>query len=123
MLPFELIYRDINSKEIPRENLNIFKKHSWILSLLPTLKLKAVELAQILVVMRNVTKQKDFIIQKAEKGNTAVILDKESYIEKMKELLSRTSKFKHLEVPLDKHLRVAINYQDKSKNILKNLHD
>ena len=117
MLPFELIYRDINSKEIPRENLNIFKKHSWILSLLPTLKLKAVELAQILVVMRNVTKQKDFIIQKA------VILDKKSYIEKMKELLSRTSKFKHLEVPLDKHLRVAINYQDKSKNILKNLHD
>ena len=36
-------------------------------------------------VLKNLTKQKDIIIQKADKGNTVVILDKESYIEKMKE--------------------------------------
>ena len=36
--------------------------------------------------LRNLTKQKDIIIKKADKGNTAVILEKESYIKKMKEL-------------------------------------
>ena len=36
--------------------------------------------------LRNLTKQKDIIMKKADKGNTAVILEKESYTEKMKEL-------------------------------------
>ena len=62
-------------------------------------------------------------MQKADKGNTVVILDKESYIEKMKELSSGTSKFEHLEIPPDKHLNFVINSQDKIKKILKSLHD
>ena len=52
-----------------------------------------------------------------------VVLDKESYIEKMQELLSYTSRFEHLEIPLDKHFNFVINSQDKIKNILKSLHD
>ena len=71
---------------------------------------------------QNKTKQKD-IIQNADKGNTVVILDKESYIEKMKELLCDTSKFECLEIAPDKHLNFVINSQDKIKNILKSLHD
>ena len=57
------------------------------------------------------------------KGNTVVILDKESYIEKIKELLGGTSKFECLEIPPDKHLNFVINSHDKIKTILKNLHD
>ena len=41
----------------------------------------------------------------------------------MKELISDTSKFEHLEVPPDKHLNSVINFQHKIKNILKSLHD
>ena len=69
--------------------------------------------------LRNLTKQKDIIIKKAGKGNTIVILDKESYIEKMKELLSENSKFEHLEIPPDKNLNFIINSQDKIKTFLK----
>ena len=73
--------------------------------------------------LRNLTKQKDIIIQKADKGNTIVILDKESYIEKMKELLNDTTKFEHLEIAPDKHFNFVINSQAKIKNILKSIPD
>ena len=52
--------------------------------------------------LRNLSKQKDIIIRKADKGNTVVNLDKKYYIEKTKELLSDTSKFERLEIPPDK---------------------
>ena len=72
--------------------------------------------------LRNLTKQTDIIIQKAYKGDTEGILDNESYIEKMKELLSETGKFERLEIPPDKHLKFAIDSQEKMKNIFKSLH-
>ena len=92
------------------------------------LKLKVVQLSQIFTIneakaRKKLTKQKDIIMQKADKGSTTVILDKESYIEKMKESLSETSKFQRLEIPPDKHLNFVINSQDKIKNILKSLYD
>ena len=43
MLPFEQIYRDIRSEEVPSENLNNLKINCWILPLPATLKLKIVE--------------------------------------------------------------------------------
>ena len=52
-----------------------------------------------------------------------VVLDKESYIEKMQGLLSYTSRFERLEIPLGKHFNFVIYSQDKVKNILKSLHD
>ena len=55
------------------------------------------------------TKQSDIFIQKAGKGNTIDILEKKSYIERVKELLSDTSKFEGLEIPPDKYLNFVIN--------------
>ena len=72
--------------------------------------------------LKNLTKQKYIIIQIADKGNTVVILDKESCIEKMKELLVDASKLERLKIPPDKHLNFVINSKDKIKNILKSLH-
>ena len=62
--------------------------------------------------LRNLTKQKDIIIQKADKGNSVVILDKESYIVKMKELLSDTSKFERPEIPPHKYLNLKFRMLD-----------
>ena len=62
----------------------------------------------------------DIIIQKIDKSNT---VEKQSYIKKMKELLSDTSKFDGFEIPTDKHFNFVINSQDKIKNIFKSLHD
>ena len=75
MLPFELLYRNITSEEVPSENLSNLSGDED----------KA---------LRNSTKQKDIIIQNADKGNTVVILDNETNIEKMKVLLSDIKKLK-----------------------------
>ena len=45
----------------------------------------------------------DIIIQKADKGNTVVIIDKDAYKTKMKSLISDPSKFKKLDIQNDKH--------------------
>ena len=128
MLPSELIYRDIKSEEVPSENLNILKNKLLDTATSSYAKIKSCRIkwnlnsdeAKALI---NLTKQKDIIIQKADKGNTVVILDKESYTEKMNELLSDSSKFESLEIPPDKYLNFLINSHDKIKNILKSLHD
>ena len=128
MLPSELIYRDIKSEEVPSENLSILKNKLLDTATSSYAKIKSCRIkwnlnsdeAKALI---NLTKQKDIIIQKADKGNTVVILDKESYTEKMNELLSDSSKFESLEIPPDKYLNFLINSHDKIKNILKSLHD
>ena len=128
MLPCELIYRDIKSEEVPSENLNILKNKLLDTATSSYAKIKSCRIKSSLnsdeaKALINLTKQKDIIIQKADKGNTVVILDKESYTEKMNELLSDSSKFESLEIPPDKYLNFLINSHDKIKNILKSLHD
>ena len=128
MLPCELIYRDIKSEEVPSENLNILKNKLLDTATSSYAKIKSCRIKSNLnsdeaKALINLTKQKDIIIQKADKGNTVVILDKESYTEKMNELLSDSSKFESLEIPPDKYLNFLINSHDKIKNILKSLHD
>ena len=128
MLPFELLYREIKLEEVPCKNLNILKYKLLDIATSSYPKIKSWGIKSNLSsdeakALRNLTKQKDIIIQNADKGNTIVILDKESYIEKMEELLSDTSKFKRLEIPPDKYLNFVIISQDKIKNILKSLHD
>ena len=43
--------------------------------------------------LHNSHKQKHLVIQKADKGNTLVITEKNAYINKMKEITSDTIKF------------------------------
>ena len=38
--------------------------------------------------LKNLTKNPDIIIQKSDKGNSVLILDKKVYLEKMKEILT-----------------------------------
>ena len=127
MLLFELLYRDIKLEEVPSENLKILKNKLLDTATSSCAKIKSCRINSNLSnndakTLKNLTKQKD-VIQKADKGNTIVILDKESYIEKVKELLGDTSKFERLEIPPDKHLNSVINSQDKIKSILKSLCD
>ena len=128
MLPCELIYRDIKLEEVPSENLNILKNKLLDTATSSYAKIKSCRIKSNLnsdeaKALINLTKQKDIIIQKADKGNAVVILDKESYTEKMNELLSDSSKFESLEIPPDKYLNFLINSHDKIKNIPKSLHD
>ena len=98
MLSLELLYREIKLEEVPSENLNILKNKLLDTATSSYAKIKSCGIMSNLSsreakALRSSTEQKDIIIQKADKRNTVVILDEESYIEKMKELLSDTSTF------------------------------
>ena len=99
LLPFELLYRDINQLNVPKDELIFLKS-----------KIKEVGLSSYRIYnkknhnLENLTRNeynayvklcnnKDLIIQKADKGNNVVILNKCDYITSMEELLSDTSNF------------------------------
>ena len=78
MLPCELIYRDIKLEEVPSENLNILKNKLLDTATSSYAKIKSCRIKSNLnsdeaKALINLTKQKDIIIQKADKGNTVVI--------------------------------------------------
>ena len=78
MLPFELLYRDIKSEEVPCENLTILKNIFLDTATSSNAKIKSCRIKSDLSIseskaQRNLTKQKDIIIQKVDKGNTIVI--------------------------------------------------
>ena len=81
--------------------------------------LSAVEINSLKALMRN----KDIIIQKADKGNTVVITDKEKYIEGVKHAISDSNKFVQLNITPDKYLNYIINVEKKFKQLFKDLLD
>ena len=99
LLPFELLYRDVMEEDEVKDSLNHLQA-----------RLKDVGLSSFRLYNRkdhrfeNLTpseydaflglaSNENLVIQKADKGNTVVIIDKLSYVQKMEELLSDTSKF------------------------------
>ena len=55
--------------------------------------------------IKSLSKLKDIIIQKSDKGNSVVIMDKVDYIRKMDEILKDTSKFQLFVPPFCAPLR------------------
>ena len=51
------------------------------------------QLKEELKALHNLHKQKHLVIPEADKGNTVVITEKNAYINKMKEIVSHTTKF------------------------------
>ena len=69
--------------------------------------------------LENPTKNKNFVIQKADKGNTVVIINKNDYTTKIKDILSDSTKFKKLKFGDNKQLNFLINSEKKLKYIIK----
>ena len=64
------------------------------------------------------------VIQKADKGNVIVVVNKTDYIQKMEGLLSDTSKFKPMNfTKLNGDIRELIDREEEVKNLLKSLRD
>ena len=81
--------------------------------------LSAEEINSLKALIRN----KDIIIQKADKGNTVVITDKDKYIEGVKCAISDSNKFVQLNITPDKYLNYIINVEKKFKQLFKDLLD
>ena len=58
--------------------------------------------------------ENNLVIQKADKGNTIVILDKDSYLKSVETLLKNSSKFKNIPVAPNKDLNYIINSEKES---------
>ena len=65
--------------------------------------------------------RKDLIIQKADKGNTVVIIDRENYLKGMKSLLSDNTNFIPLNIDQSKWLNYIVNLEKKLKKHFKTL--
>ena len=93
MLPFELLFRDIKNTD-----LSILQTKAVKSKILDTAfssfdsfnnnKVRSNLSKEELKALHNLCKQKHLVVQKADKGNTAVITEKIAYINKMKEMVS-----------------------------------
>ena len=131
LLNFELLYRNAFESKCVKENeLDEFKT-----------KLKNISLQSLRFYNRrkkkleNISEEEhnallelasldDLVIQKADKGNVIVLVDKTDYIQKMEGILSDTTKFKPMNFTrLNGDLRELIDKESEIKDFLKSLRD
>ena len=101
MLPFELLFRDIKTNDLTASQSSsiksklldtAFTSYNFFERKRPVSNLSEAELNAL----QNLTKNKNLVIQKADKGNTVVIINKSDYKTKIKDILSDSTKFKKL---------------------------
>ena len=118
MLPFELLYRDIKSFTSPDKVA--FMKATLAHTAFRSFKLSnATNLSPSEVVaLDKLIADKKIIIQKSDKGNTVVICNKDSYHERMEDMLLDTTKFLKVDIPPGKELNAIINLEHHIRNSL-----
>ena len=91
MIPFELLYRDVDSSEVFNLDKEFIKsrfRYSAFSSDKDTSRTFEKNLPNVeFDVSKVLLKNKDIIIQKADKGNTVVVLSRKDYVCKMKTFL------------------------------------
>ena len=127
MLPFELLFRNIKNTDLSisqtKSNINVKSKvlNTAISSFdsFNNNKMRSNLSKEELKALHNLRKQKHVVIQKADKGNTVVITEKNAYINKMKEIVSDTSKFEQINTEEDKQLNFLLNSEKKVIDLIK----
>ena len=71
--------------------------------------------------LKSFIKNKELIIQKAEKGNAVVLLNRKNYISRTKLILVDTSKFKKIQIDDSKVLNHLFYVKNKIVQLLKRL--
>ena len=116
LVHFKLLYGNIHNLEIlPHQDLDFMKTKTkeTALSLFrqynknPQQNLSKEELAAL----ANLSKNKDIVIQKSDKGNSVVIVDKDTYIKRMENLLSDQRKFEKVTLKNDAFLNFVVNQE------------
>ena len=108
LLPFELLFRDIKQEDLCIENMSLIKPRLLDTALTsyqnfssernPPENLTHSEFKAL----KYLSKNKNIVIQKADKDNTVMILEKCSYISAIEEILNDNSKFSKLNIPASK---------------------
>ena len=126
LLPFELRYRDIHSLDITNEkkeylktrikdcvfsSFNSYNENGAPLNLTP----------EEFAALKSLSKNKNLIIQKSDKGSSIAIIGKSDYFEKMRNILFDSSKFTQVSVAEDKQLNFIVNVEKHITDLLKDL--
>ena len=116
-MPFEQLYRDIDSSD---EQFVEEGKEPFRASLRNTAfdflnnydpKVEQVLPPEEVEALKSLLADKSIVIQKSDKGNSVVILDRPTYVEKVKEIIADTSKFRKLNIKPGKDYNHIINQQ------------
>ena len=73
--------------------------------------------------LKSLLKNDSLIIQKSYKGNSIAIIGKDDYLQKMRNILSDSSKFSEVFVTNEKHLNFLVNIEKQITDPLKQLND
>ena len=124
MLPYEVFYRGIKKfaktpedeihfharlKNVAVSSFSSFKQQSSKHSNLTPDELES---------LNNLVQNGNIVIQKADKGNTVVICDKNSYVERMKELINDDSKFTDLNKVPSEWLSHIVRSEERVRDVL-----
>ena len=71
--------------------------------------------------LNNLVRNKDIVIQKADKGNNIVILNRSDYVSKLNKMLEDISKFKRVNIEEGKALNHLIHMEERIIRLLKSL--
>ena len=69
--------------------------------------------------LKGLSSNKDVILQKTDKGNSVVLVNKANYTKRMKELLSDVSKFEQITVEPGKEINLLLQHEGKLIEFLK----
>ena len=127
MISFELLYWDVHSLEDSNLNKKFIKsrlRDSAFSSYKDTSKtfeknLPKAEFDALKILLKN----KDIIIQKANKGDTVVILNRKYYVCEMKNILNDSSKLHKVYIDCGKILNHLTHMENRVTDVLKNLRD
>ena len=117
MLPFELLFRDINKSEMPNEDKEFIKSrlkdsaHTSFRSYNYKSEINLTKKEQ--VALNNLSNNKNIIIQKSDKGNNVVLLDKDKYLEGTYKISNINVKFEMLQFDHDKEINYVLNLEKK----------
>ena len=132
LLNFELLFRNaVDSKSVKENELELFKSKLRTISLqsLKFYNRKKKKLENLSEEEHNALLElaslDDIIIQKADKGNVIVLVNKTDYIQKMENILKDTSKFQSMDFSNKLHgdLRYLLDKEQEVKDFLKDLRD
>ena len=74
---------------------------------------------EVLAALANLSTNKDIVIQKSDKGNSVVIVDKDTYIKRMENLLSDQRKFEKVTLKNDAFLNFVVKQEKRIEPYLR----
>ena len=70
--------------------------------------------------LKSLPKNDSLFIQKSDKGNSIAIIDKDDYLQKLRNVLSDSSKFSEICIANEKHLNFLANIENQIIDVLLN---